>query len=131
MDLQDKIYKIAERVDNGNLSPIEAQRELNKLEAIVKETKAIIFPALENEVSLYSKDQLKDMEVEVRNGRKNWDFKHIPEWKTEKDKLTAIETKYKSVYEATQKGVLTASEDGEELELPILKFAKDSIIIKK
>ncbi len=74
--------------------------------------------------------QHKNYSFEIRNGGKMFNFKGIKSWQIAKGELTAIEEKAKISYAASEKNVLTATEDGEEIELPIVTFRKDSLIVK-
>ena len=88
---------------------------------------------------LYSKEELAQIGVEIKEGRKMYDFKQITftpyleaKEKAEKAKeaVNAIEKMLVANIGANEKMALH-SEDGELLEMPIVTYSKPSIIIKQ
>jgi len=75
--------------------------------------------------------ETQGFKFEIRNGAKRFDYSGIDEWKEQRDALKETEERYKAAFIARQKGLMTASEDGEELQLPELKISKDSLVLKK
>ena len=72
-------------------------------------------------------------EIKKRNGRKMISYKNVPEWKEADAKRKDIEAKYKAMLSAIEKGMVNAniSEDGEELVVPEVTYAKSGITFKK
>jgi len=70
---------------------------------------------------------------ELRSGRTTFDFKCIPEWDAVDTKKREIESKYKLMYQAVQKGFEHSRIDpdtGEILPMPTVKYGKSSIVLK-
>ena len=70
-------------------------------------------------------------DIQVRSGGMTYSYKNIPEWQQAQAALKAVEGKYKSFFDASQKGALMATEDGEEIPLPEVSYRKSSIVIRK
>ena len=77
------------------------------------------------------KDGYNGYKFEVRSGGTMYNYKHIPEWQTYKTALADCETRHKQAYLSSQKGLIVATEDGEEIEMPKISYRKSSLIIKK
>jgi hypothetical protein len=70
---------------------------------------------------------------ELRSGRTTFDFKAIPEWDEANSRKSEIEAKYKTMYQAVQKGFDHSRVDpdtGELLPMPTVKYGKSSIVLK-
>ncbi len=88
--------------------------------------------AMEDAYSFGEKSfETQGFRFELRNGAKRYDYSGIDEWKLQRDQLKETEERYKANFLARQRGILTASEDGEEMQLPELKVSKDSLVLKK
>jgi len=68
--------------------------------------------------------------IEVRNGGASFIYSHIPEISIKEAELSSLKEKYKSYYNVVQKGGKVATEDGEEVVMPEIKYRKSSIIVK-
>lgn len=67
---------------------------------------------------------------EKRNGATRYSFDHITKVKELNQELKQVKEKAKQAFLAKQKGMLVASEDGEEIELPKVSYSKDCLIVK-
>ena len=138
-DLQDYLFSIDNQVEEGELSNLEGlilMRE-NRLECeksleIIKDFENKRITEIAKEASQYPKGY-KGFLISETSGRKNFDFKAIPEWNYAKENLVNVEAKYKSMFEAKVKGNPNAniSEDGEILPLPEINYTKSFITVKK
>ncbi len=135
---QEAIAFQAERCDNGDVNVLDTLLYMRENKSRLKEAIELIDAWVEGnqdeivaEAENYE-DGYKGFMIEVRNGSRRFDFKHIPEWQ-EVDKLKKdVESKYKSMFIARQNGAVHAgvSEDGEELPMPEINYTKSSIVVK-
>ena len=77
------------------------------------------------------KDGYNGFDVAVRNGGRMYNFKGVDEWMTYDKAKKECEDRLKQAFISKEKGLLVASEDGEEIELPTLSYRKSSVIVKK
>ena len=127
--------QMTQDVIDGNESPYRALgmiqmqiKDLQRMESIMKDA-ALADAQMRGEKKFYS----DGFNIERREGGRMFNFKHIPEWNDTKDKLNAIEAKYKALADMYGKfqGVQFATEDGEEIILPEVTYRKDSLILKE
>lgn len=120
----------------SNLDALIEMREYrSRAEEVIELTKAFEtkkITKISEEASLHN-GKYKGFQITETAGRKTFDFKKIPEWRQAKDEVFNIENKYKSMFDAVQKGNPNAnvSEDGEELPLPEINYGKSFITVKK
>lgn len=126
-------YKeIMQDLEAGKLSPLKAYGIMKQIKVDFEKDYSEVYELAKE----YAKDYEKNFEAEgftfeKRNGAKQWDFKHIQEWQEINAKKKAIEDKYKSAYNLRYGANINAvTEDAEVLELPVLKYREDSLIIK-
>lgn len=139
MEISETIANRAESADSGHESFLDVfmamrlDREYMKqnLEYIAQ-WEAQFHDEIVREMQDYPEGK-NGFEFEVRMGRKTWSFKGIPEWEDANDFKKQVESKYKAIWEAKQKGAVHAdvSEDGEELPLPEIGYTKSSLILKR
>ena len=135
--IQDELCQSITDAENGEISFLDALIELegNKKQldfalSIIKQFKDDQLFEIQNEADQF-KDGYRDHLFEVRSGGAMYNYKHIKEWKTYKKALADCEARHKQAFMAMQKGLLTASADGEEMELPKVTYRKSSVIVKK
>jgi len=137
--IQDQIISISDKVENGKINLLAALilfEELKKgLEDSLDMVKQFKYEN-QNEIDSQAKEYdgyYNGWKIELRNGGKTFDFKSIPEWQEAEKSKKSIEEKYKSMWIAKTNGNPRAnvSEDGEELQLPEIKYRKSSVILKK
>ncbi len=68
---------------------------------------------------------------EFRAGRKTFDYSGIPEYQNAKSTLKQVEEKYKAAWHNASNGLMAVSEDGEELQLPEVKYSGKTLVIRK
>lgn len=130
--IQNQIDLVIRNVDLGFTSSLEAFAVFKELEKRFNEAKKQIDTLAYNESEKYDKTfKIGQYQFTRVEGRKQFDFKHIEEWKIAKDNLAEIESKYKSVYENQQKGLSSFNEStGEVLDVPVVTFSKSSLAVK-
>lgn len=130
--IQNQIDLVIRNVDLGFTSSLEAFAVFKELEKRFNDAKKQIDALAYNESEKYDKTfKIGNYQFTRVDGRKQFDFKHIEEWKIAKDNLAEIESKYKSVYENQQKGLSSFNEStGEVLEVPVVTFSKSSLAVK-
>ena len=113
-------------VENGNSEAILLFAELDGLEKLIKAAKAQIKDEALDEATEYGKSfELKGYSFELRSGRRNYDFKHIPKW-------VELNNSRKQLEELSKKAEETEiyDADGERIEPPVVTYSSDSLIIK-
>jgi hypothetical protein len=130
--IQNQIDLVIRNVDLGFTNSLEAFAVFKELEKRFNEAKKQIDTLAYNESEKYEKTfKIGSYQFTRVDGRKQFDFKHIEEWKIAKDNLSEIESKYKSVYENQQKGLSSFNEStGEVLDVPVVTFSKSSLAVK-
>lgn len=130
--IQNQIDLVIRNVDLGFTSSLEAFAVFKELEKRFNDAKKQIDALAYNESEKYDKTfKIGNYQFTRVDGRKQFDFKHIEEWKIAKDNLAEIESKYKSVYENQQKGLSSFNEStGEVLDVPVVTFSKSSLAVK-
>ena len=130
--IQNQIDLVIRNVDLGFTNSLEAFAVFKELEKRFNEAKKQIDTLAYNESEKYEKTfKIGSYQFTRVDGRKQFDFKHIEEWKIAKDNLSEIESKYKSVYENQQKGLSSFNEStGEVLDVPVVTFSKISLAVK-
>lgn len=139
VQLQDYLFSITQKVEDGELSNLdglialrENRAQLEQSMEIVKEFETKRLAEISAEASNYPKGYQGYLITET-SGRKLFDFKNIPEWNDATENLKSVEAKYKSMFDAKIKGNPNAniSEDGEILPLPEINYAKSFLTVKK
>jgi hypothetical protein len=127
------IAEAVQGVVDGTADPIEVYANLNDLAKFIDAAKAEIFDNVLNEAQKFESKtfQYKGFEVQVSEGRKMYDFKHIPQWSEAQHQLKEIEERAKAAALNVNKGFITATNDGEEVQPCIIKFSKPSLTIKQ
>lgn len=130
---QDELAHIISEVENGNTDALTTYAEIKQLKDMYDMAQKQIEPIVMQEAELYSEKEFSKGQYKFtkRNGATRYSYKNITEWSDKNKELKKIEEKYKAAFIAQNKGILTASSQGEELELPIVTHSKDSLIIKK
>ncbi len=137
--LQDELINTVNQVEEGELSCLDALIELERSRKYLESSLAIIkgfkdtqLNNISNEASEY-RDGYRGFMIEVRNGGKMYNYKHIPEWSEADTAKKEIESKYKTMFEAKVKGLEFANvdENGEELPMPVLTYRKSSVVLKE
>lgn len=124
--------QLIQDVFDGNESPVKAWAILDQLEKMIKYGKTTIQNYALSEAEKYGAKSFEDFgfSFELRNGRRTYDFKHIQEWVEAEEQKKKIEDKYKQAFMNYEKGLNAVTQDGEVLELPVVKYTNDSLIIK-
>lgn len=135
--MQDEMMNTIHRAKEGEITTLDAliylEKERKNLEnslAIVKSFKDEQLENISNEASDY-KDGYKGFMIEVRNGGRTFKYNHIKEWQQAEASKKVIEEKSKQAFISKEKGLLMATEDGEEIELPEITYRKSSVILKE
>lgn len=135
--MQDELMNQNMLVENGEISFLDAliymeeeRRYLEDSLAIIKGFKADNLEDIQNEASEF-KDGYRGHLFEVRSGGMMYNYKHIPEWQTYSKALKDCEARHKQAFLSSQKGLIVATEDGEEMQMPKISYRKSSLIIKK
>lgn len=130
--IQNQIDLVIRNVDLGFTSSLEAFACFRELEKRFNDAKKQIDILAYNESEKYDKTfKIGQYQFTRVDGRKQFDFKNIDEWKVAKENLVQIENKYRSVYENQKNNISSFNEQtGEVLEVPIVTFSKGSLAVK-
>jgi hypothetical protein len=130
---QQELAHFVEQVEQGQTSALIAYAHLKRTAEEYSKAISQIEDNAMNEAHNFGEKsfETQGFKFEIRNGAKRFDYSGIDEWKAQRDALKETEERYKAAFIARQKGLLTASEDGEELQLPEMKVSKDSLVLKK
>ena len=127
-----EIVHLLTQAEEGNINPLDVYAIFKQSKLLIDEAIAQIEPLAQREAEMYSEKSFEQsgFTFEKRNGATRYSFNHIPEIFEIKQQLKFAEAKYKHAYLSQQKGLLTASEDGEEMVMPKVTYSKDSLIVK-
>ncbi len=130
---EEEVAHLLNEVEQGNSRALGIYAYLKNCEDLYKEAITQIEPLALNEASEYAEKSFKEngISFEKRNGSTRYSYSHIEAHKKLKNKLKEIEERSKQAYLSHQKGLLTASEDGEIIEFPKITQTKDSLIVKR
>ena len=130
--IKETIDNIIYAIDLGYVNPLDAFAVFKELEKRFNEAKKQIDSLAYEESEKYAKSfELNGYKFTRVEGRKQFDFSNIEEWKIAKDNLKEIEEKYKAVYSNNEKGITALDETtGELLQSPIVTFSKQSLSVK-
>ena len=119
-------------VENGNESALKAYAILKKAEDSIKKMIDTVKEQALEEASNHAEKTFSDhgFIFERRNGSARYSFKHIEEWNNLKEEIKQLETRSKTAYSNYNKGMMTATIDGEEIELPVVTYTSDVLIVK-
>jgi len=132
LTVKETIDNIIHAIELGYVNPLDAFAVFKELEKRFNEAKKQIDELAYNESEKYDKTfKIGSYQFTRVEGRKQFDFKNIDEWKIAKENLVQIENKYKSVYENNKNGISSLNEQtGEVLQTPIVTFSKSSLSVK-
>ena len=137
MDMQQELAATITDYENGNIGVLDALTSLRTKRVWLEDGLSIIKDFESGAISEIAESakeyqgKYNGFTIEVRQGRKTYDFSKIDEIKIAKANVKELEDYYKKAFEAKQKNILTASEDGEEIQLPELKYGKSYAIVNK
>ena len=136
LQMQDELMSVIAKAENGEMTTLDAfiyleeeRKQLEQTLALAKSFKEDHF----DEISEYAKEYPEGYmgyEIEVRNGGRIFNFKNIPEWQSYNKALKECEERHKQAFISKEKGLLTATEDGEDIVMPEITYRKSSIILK-
>lgn len=137
LEMQDEMVNTISQYENGSVNVLDCLIELKKSKKIAENIFEMVkdFESKYLDEITYNADQYpngyKGYKIEVRNGRKFYNFSNIDEYNKAKEALKDIEEKYKMAFQMKLKGTLMANEDGEELDIPEMSISKSSIVLKE
>lgn len=121
-----------QQVIDGNADPLEVYAAINlELKELENCKKQIEDYAKEEAEKHGNKFEHKGYKFELRQGGRSYSFKNIKAWSDKQKEIKEIEERYKAAFSSYEKGLMTADENGEEMELPEVTYRSNSLIIKK
>lgn len=133
LPVMERLEELANAWREGSIDALATFITLNRI--------AKMLDSLKDEVKPYAIDQAGQWHektfsyfgatIEKKSAAGRWDYKGIRAWTEAKANLQAIEERAKAAYQASQKfGMQTATQDGEEIELPAYVSGGEIIAIK-
>jgi len=131
--IKEEIARAVVGAEEGDTPALLQYANICEIEKFIKEAKTQIWGVVNDELSNYPKQfEEYGYKFERREGGRLISYDNIKEVQDLKAALKECENRYKAALNASKSGVLgVSSETGEVLELPKVKFKKDSLIIKK
>ncbi len=125
-----EIEKTVSEVNDGTKDALQAYGELKDLETILKQAVQEVYEIAVGEASKYEKTfHHLGFKFELRNGATRYSFKHIPEWNNLNEQVKDFEATSKAALKMQGK-IQMASNEGEDIALPIVTVSKDSLIVR-
>jgi len=130
---ESEIVHLLTQAEEGNINPLDVYAIFKQSKLLIDEAIAKVEPLAHREAEMYTERSFEQsgFTFEKRNGATRYSYNHIPEIFELNQKLKYAQTKYKHAFLSQQKGLLTASKDGEEMIMPKVTYSKDSLIVKK
>lgn len=123
--------ELREQAINGEIDPLIAYGQAKQMKSENDAALAEIEALALDEASKYEKTfELHGFKFERRNGATRYSFKHIPKWNELTKSVKEFESKSKQALKASESGIQTADENGEEIPLPEVTHSKDSLVVK-
>ena len=130
--MTEKLIELGLAVDSGNLNPLDAYCELNRIEKLCSELKKQIQQQAVNEAQKHGKT-FKHMgfEIQCKSSAGRWKFDHINDWAAAKMQLSIIEDNAKTAHKLIEKGLLPVTDGGVILEPATYVPGADIISLKE
>lgn len=130
--MENTIVRLVTDVNDGHENPLKAYALLRQwgkdIDSALKEIEEY---ALLEAKKFPKTFELDGFEFTRSEGSRRFDFKGCKSWVETNAQLKEIEDRLKAAWNASQKiGAIASMETGEELELPICNFGKESLTIK-
>ena len=131
-ELKDKLANDIQQIENGYKDAYTLYIELKDLSKFIGDCLSQIEEQVIDEVG-NEKLQYGGYEIETRKGSKRYLFNHIDNIKQLKDKMKHLENLHKIAYDRQIKNLepLVNAETGELVEPAVVKYSKDSVVVKK
>lgn len=130
-DIINRYSSMTQSVIDGELDPIKVYGEISVLIKHLKkcqdQTKGAAIDEAEKHEKAFESNGFK---FERKQGGKAYSFKHIPKWVELNDEVKKFEEQSKQAYASFQKGIQSATQDGEEIILPEVTYRADSLSVK-
>ena len=130
MDIQEMV----KLVEEGQSSPLKTIAEFKLLVKELTDAIAQIEDYAFREAETYGEKTFKDFgySFEVREGGRRYDFSKIEEWKAMTKAIKDREAIYMVAASAYEKGgQIFDDETGEQVPIPIVKYNKQALVIRK
>ena len=130
--MTEKLIELGLAVDSGNLNPLDAYCELNRIEKLCSELKKQIQQQAVNEAQKHGKT-FKHMgfEIQCKSSAGRWKYEHIKDWAAAKMQLSIIEDNAKTAHKLIEKGLLPVTDGGEILEAATYVPGADIISLRE
>lgn len=125
------IADTVQQVVNGEQDALLIYKEIVDFEKFIKECKEQILDEVIAEAQKYKEKTFehKGFRFQLNEGRRTYDFKHIPAWVEAYSKLKEIEERHKNA-SANEKIGMIVDDNGEIIQPAVVKYSKPSLTIK-
>ena len=128
------LSSLVQDVQDGNENPLRAWAVITEIEKYIEQCKEATKVFVAEEANKYPEMRFEanGFVVEKRNGRAVWDFKNCKSWVEKNKILKDHEEILKHSYQIYNKGgVIGVNEDGEQVEIPSVKYTDQTIIVRE
>ena len=101
----DYVSDVVSKIEAEEVDALGVYFELSELEKELGKAREQIFPHVLNEINKYDKKELAEMNIQYSEGRRSFDFKHIPQWQSKKEELSKVEDLAKKALDAAKDGM--------------------------
>jgi len=131
LDNLDYFYKRVELVENAENEALQVFGEINKAAKALQDLKEKVLPYALLDFESYGEKTVETFGFKFsKTSSGRYDYSKIPEWKSTKEKLKAIEKRAQEAYKVAKNGTLAISEEtGEVIEAAEYKSNKTSLKI--
>jgi hypothetical protein len=127
-NLKQQLSNTVQSVIDGEFSALQAYIAMKDLSAYLDVCMSEIKEGAQSEAAQYEKGAIvQNYKVEVVSAAGRWDYTRVPDWNIYKRKLKEVEEQAQMAFKAKEKGLLTATFDGEVSELPVYTAGKETL----
>lgn len=130
-DIENRIVDVVNKVEEGNLCPLQTTIQLKKLEKLISSALAQIKDQAINEALKHGDKEFEffGARVHVRSSATRYSYKHIDAWVELNNKLKEVEASAKDALKLKLKGQQSITEDGEIVEPADFTTGKETLFI--
>lgn len=138
-EIQDAVFNAISKAEQGEVSHLDTLIHLRQIRTALDDTLKAIKDyegQYLEDIELAAKEyggKYRGYEIEVRSGRRTWDYSNNPQWNEINQARKHLEEGLKAMFQAKLKGASFAdvTEDGEQIVLPTIKYSRGSVIVKE
>ncbi len=130
---QQELADLVQAVEDGRDNALLAYAEIKQMKDLYAQAERQIEELAMDEAERYPEKSFSQhgYMFEKRNGTMRFSYKNIPAWQEIDQARKQCEEKHKQAFLSRQKGIMVATEDGEEIVLPEVSYNKNSLVVKR